>query len=104
MNKVKIFTLCLVLFFTFACARTPPTNTAKHVVKRYFHKYGHKFKAGDFGMHKLENISVLDIQEIHKGMAAVTAEVKLKEGPIYMVRCMLEKKTLGWRLISWEKI
>ncbi len=104
LKRLMLLASCFLLLFAFACARTPTTRTSEHVVKRYFHKYGNKFDASDFGKYKIEEVRVLDIKEIHKHLVAATAEVKLHEGPIYTVRCMLQKKTLGWRLISWEKL
>ncbi|MBI2092213.1 MAG: hypothetical protein HYY43_00165 [Deltaproteobacteria bacterium] len=102
MNKA----ICIgLIFLLFGCAgRLPQTKRAEGLINRHFHKYGKKFETSDFGAHKIKKVSVLDIQELHKKMAAALAQVELQDGPIYMVRCVLEKKSLGWRFVSWERL
>lgn len=100
----RIFVVCMVIMFAAACARTPSSDSSKSIIKHYFKKYGHKFKDSDFGGHKIGDVTIFEIAEQHKGLVAVTAEVRLVEGPVYNVRCMLVKKTLGWRVSSWEKL
>lgn len=103
MNKILSLIICLV--FIVSCGgRLPKPKTSEGVIDRYFHKYGHKFKQSDFGKYQVEEVNILDTREIHKHLVAVSAEVKLTVGPIYMVRCILEKKSFGWRFISWEKL
>lgn len=104
MNKKIILLLVASLFIATACARVPSTKTSHHVIEKYFHKYGKHYKKSDFGINQIESVSVIETKEIHKQLAAVTAEVKLQNGPIYMVRCMIERKTLGWYLASWERL
>jgi hypothetical protein len=100
----KAIAICLI-FLLFGCAgRVPQTKRAEGLINHHFHKYGKKFKTSDFGMHKIKKVSVLNVQELHKNMVAAFAEVELQDGPIYMVRCVLEKKSLGWRFISWERL
>lgn len=108
-NKILIIASLLLCFsaslFLASCsARLPKPKSAGNVINHHFHKYGCKFKASDFGVHKVEEVAVIDVQEIHKHLAAVTANIRLHEGPIYMVRCVLEKKATGWKFVSWEKI
>ena len=105
LKRTLSFIFCLLFFASIAeAARLPKSKTAEHVINSYFDKYGHKYKTSDFGQHEVENVRVLGIREIHKHLVAATAEVKLHEGPIYTVRCVLEKKTLRWKLLSWEKM
>jgi len=88
-----------------ACAgRLPKTKTSENTISKYFHHYGHKYKGTDFSVYKIEQVRVIDVQEIHKKLVAVLAEVRLLGGPTYMVRCVLEKKTVRWKLQSWERM
>jgi hypothetical protein len=88
-----------------ACGgRLPKTKTSEKTLRHYFHSYGHKYKGSDFTIYQIEGVRVLDVQEIHKKLVAVTAEIKLLGGPTYIVRCMMEKKTTRWKVMSWERI
>jgi len=104
MKKILLLAMALSLAVPACGGRLPKAKTAGNVVENYFHKYGRKFKASDFGQHKIDEVAVLDTQEIHKNLVAVTAQVKFQNGPSQMVRCVLEKKALGWRFVSWEKL
>lgn len=107
MSKTRfvIFACFFGFLILFGCAhRLPKENSAGKIIERHFHKYGKKFKETDFGKYKVKDVQVIDISEIHKNMAAVTANVILNEGPTPRVRCVLEKKPLGWRFISWENL
>lgn len=103
-NRPLLVLLILFLVVSASCARTPTVKKSEHVMDRYFHKYGNKFDDSDLGKYKIESVRTFDIAEVHKHLVAVTAEVKLLDGPVYNVRCMLQKKTLGWRLVSWERL
>lgn len=103
--KRKIALVVLFLFILTACgARMPKVKTAEHVVKHYFAKYGHKFKTSDYGKYKLDSVTIMELSEIHKNMISATGQVKLFEGPINNITCILEKKSFGWRVVSWEKM
>ncbi len=103
-RRLTAFALVLCVAVSVSCARTPSNKSSQHIVKGYFNKYGKKFKTSEFGAYKLDSVSVIDIVEIHKGLVAATSEIKFVEGPSYMVRCMIEKRSFGWKLVSWEKI
>jgi len=74
------------------------------VIHHYFNRYGRKFKETDFHKYKIDKVEILDRQELHKHYVDVTAMIFLKGGPIYKVSANLEKKTLGWRVSSWEDL
>lgn len=104
MKKILLLAVVLSLAAPACGGRLPKPKTAGNIVESYFHRYGRKFKTSDFGQHKVDEVAVLDTQEIHKHLVAVTAQVKFQNGPSQMIRCTLEKKALGWRFVSWEKL
>lgn len=108
MKRIKAFILTALILPFFASPafadRLPKTTTAEKILTHYFHKYGKKYKGSDFNTYKINNVQIIDVSEIHKNLAAATGNVILRDGPIYRVRCVLEKKSLRWRLVSWEKI
>ncbi len=89
-----------------ACgARLPKPKTAQGALKSYFKSYGKDYKASDFGQFKVDKVEIADITERQKGMVAVEAYISLGDGDvIYKVRATLLKKTLYWRVISWENL
>ncbi len=100
---IVVLVIAAVMFS--ACGgRMPKNKTASNVINGYFHKYGKKYKETDFGRSKIQSVDISDVQEIHKNMVAATAYVKLQDGSVWSVRCVLEKKTLGWHFVSWEKM
>lgn len=107
-NRKIIVAFCLLVSFLFVssayAARMPKEKNAQRVVQNYFHRYGHKFKESEFGRNKIEYVRILDMEEIHKHLVAIEAEIKFIEGPIVNVRCNLNRKTLGWKLVTWEKL
>ena len=108
MNKrlgmIRIAVPALCLLFLLGCARTPNNKTSERIIKKYFIKYGHKYKESDFGKYKVDSVDVASTEEIHKHMVATKALVKLSGGPTYQVRCVIDKKTLGWRVEAWENL
>lgn len=106
MRRSKIlFIIMLLVFSVSACAsRLPKAKTAANSINHHFYKYGKKYKTSDFGQHKIEEVKVYDIEEIHKHLVSVTAEIKLYEGPLVTVKCNLQRKTFGWKFVSWEKL
>jgi len=102
--KRFIVIVLMSFFLVSGCARVPRPKTSEHVLNGYFHKYGRKFKESDFGKYKVDHVNIFYTEEIHKNMVAVTAEILFKEGPSQNVRAILQRKTLGWRIISWERL
>ena len=108
MNK-KIFMLLLVAFsltFAPACAqRLPSQKTAQSSIKRYFSKYGRTYENTDFGEHKVDEVEVNEINELQHDLARAIAFVSLDNGEIvYKVAATLEKKTIRWKVVSWENL
>ncbi len=103
---LPLFVLLLIFSTTTACSqRRPRPESAKSAIKSYFKSYGKKYKESDFGEHKLDEIEVSEIIELQHGMALVEAYVSLSDGDIvYKVGATLLKKTLFWRVISWENL
>ncbi len=105
MKKILLLITCGLLLAAVACGgRLPKANVSEGLVKQHFKHYGKKFKESDFGTHKIESISIIDTKELHKNMVAVMSDVKLVHGPAYRVRVVMGKKTLGWKILSWEKL
>lgn len=101
----KLFAaMMVVMILACGCARTPTPKNSQHILNKYFHKYGKKFKTSDFGIHKVTNVNIINTEELHKNMVAVTAVLTLDGGPPYSVRCVLQKKALGWKFLFWEKL
>ena len=104
-KRLLFLASCVLLVASYsACARKPTQKSTEHIIKSYFHKYGHKFKDTDFGKHDVEYVSVMDIEEVHKYLVSAKAQVKLKDGPSFLVRCNLNKRSTGWRVESWENM
>ncbi len=105
MKKISVAFICLFFLLTAACgARVPNTETAEKVSKRFFVKYGKKFKNSEVGVYKVAGTKVLEVQEIHKNMVMATIEVDFIDGPDMITKCVLEKRSFGWKLVSWEKL
>lgn len=102
--KYIVVLVIAAIMFSACGGRMPKNKTASNIIKGYFHKYGKKYKTTDFGGSKIESVDVAGVEEIHKHMVAATAYVKLQNGSVLSVRCVLERKTLGWHFVSWEKM
>ncbi len=74
------------------------------LVTKYFQKYGKKYKESDFGKHPVQKVEIVKVEGIQKDLAQAEAYTYLQEGPVYWVRVILQKKTFGWKSISWEKL
>ncbi len=99
--------LVLLSFLTInGCAkRLPKPKTASGAIESYFKKYGKKHKASDFGQHEFDEVEITSIEELQHDMVYVQAFVSLGDGDIvYKVGATLLKKTLRWRVISWENL
>ncbi len=109
-NRIKKILVVVILGFavasTAACSqRMPKPKTAQGVIKSYFKDYGKKYKDSDFGQHKVDDVEVNAIQELQHEMVLVIAYVSLGDGDIvYKVGATLLKKTLFWRMLSWENL
>ncbi len=105
-RKFTIPLLILLSFSLAACSqRMPRPKTAQGVIKSYFKGYGRDYKDSDFGQHKIDEIEISSIKELQHEMVYVEAYVSLDEGNIvYKVGATLLKKTIFWKLISWENL
>lgn len=107
LKKITLTLLVITLTFSFvACSqRMPKPRTARSVIKSYFKDYGGKYKDSDFGQYKVDEVEISDIKELQHEMVYVEAYVSLGGGDVvYKVGATLLKKTLFWRLISWENL
>lgn len=103
--KKPLASLILALFLvsSVSCGgRAPSPQTAHKRTTNHFQKYGKKYKESDFGRHKLEKVEIAAVREIQKKMAEADAYAYLADGIVYKVRVILQKKTFGWKVISWE--
>ncbi len=108
MRKPLIKSL-LILIFTALLAvgcgsRSPSPQTAHTKLTKHFHKYGKKYKPSPFGQHAVGRIEIVSVREIQKKLAEAEAYVALLDGPTYRIRAIFEKKTFGWKVISWENL
>ena len=106
MKKTVCSLLLLVFFISLSgCAgRVPSAQRAHHLTQKYYKKYGKKYKASDFGEHRVERVEIVKVQELQKKIADIDAYVYLESGPVYWVRVTVQKKTFGWRVVSWETL
>jgi hypothetical protein len=97
--------ITLSLSLTACSQRMPKPQTAQGIVKSYFKGYGKDYQDSDFGQHKVDKVEISSIKELQHEMVYVEAYVSLDEGEIvYKVGATLLKKTLFWKLISWENL
>lgn len=84
--------------------RLPSPKTAHRVIQKSFQKYGKKYKASDFGKHRVERVEISHVEELQKNLASVEANIQLNDGSIYRTRVTLQKKTFRWRSVAWENL
>ncbi len=91
---------------TISCSqRMPKPRTAQGAIKSYFKGYGRDYKDSDFGQYDIDDIEISEIFELQHGMVLVIAYVSLGDGDVvYKVAATLLKKTIRWRLLSWENL
>lgn len=103
MKKFSI--LIFIALLSSGCTGRIPSPTAAHKsVTKYFQKYGKKYKESDFGKHPIKSVEIVKVEGIQKDLAQTEAYTYLEGGPVYWVKVILQKKTFGWKLISWEKL
>ena len=108
LKKSILLLLILLLPLTIpslGCAkRVPRAQTAHHIIKKHFAKYGKKYKLTDFGKFPVEKVEIIEIREIQKGLAEIFAFIILQEGgKAYKIRFTATKK-MFWRYESWENL
>lgn len=102
----KFLSLMVALSFLTACGgRMPSAQRSQHLIEKHFKKYGRKYKDSDFGKYPVQKVEISSINELQHHLAEVEAFTILSgEGGAYKIRATLEKKTLGWKLLSWESL
>jgi hypothetical protein len=96
----------MIIFSVCSCAsRLPKDGSAKNAIQSYFSKYGKRYPDSDFGRHKIDDVEITGKKELQKELVFVEAYVSLDEGTVvYKINATLLKKTLFWKLVSWENI
>ena len=108
MKQKKCLILLLALVAMAAVSgcggRGPSPKVAQRVIRHEFHHYGKKYKESVFGKSKVKEIEIVSTEEIHKHLVAVTSFLTLENNEVLKVRVTMEKKSFGWRYVSWEKL
>jgi hypothetical protein len=102
----KFLSLAVALALLTSCGgRMPSAQRSQHLIEKHFKKYGRKYKDSDFGKYPVQKVEISSINELQHHLAEVEAFTILSgEGGAYKIRATLEKKTLGWKLLSWESL
>lgn len=95
--------MTLVLFAA-GCARMPTNKNASNILKHQYTKYGKQYKDSALGSSQVSTVQIDSMDEIHKHYVAVYAYVNLVDGTQIKTRNTLQKKTFGWKFISWENL
>lgn len=99
---VLAISLAALLPLSAACVRTPTRVRCVEVVQKHFKKYGKKYPATVYGKSRVKEVDITSQQEIHKHLVAVESFLTLEDGTVQRIHATLEKRPLGWRLMSWE--
>jgi len=102
--KRSLILLLLLSFLGPACSsRTPSTHSTASIAKKYFNKYGKKYKETPFSSSKVNTVEVQEVKELQKDVATSFMVVKLVDGTeIPVIMTLIRKLPLGWRTTSWE--
>ena len=105
MKKSFLILILAAFLTTAACSgRAPSPQVAHAKLTKHFKKYGKKYKDSEFGKHAVGRVEIASVREIQKKLAEADAYVALLDGPTYRIRAIFEKKTFGWKVISWEDL
>ncbi len=102
MRKRYIALLIIMLMVFAACGRVPKPSTSQKIIHKYFKKYAKKYPATEYGQSKVAKVEIDSQQEIRKHFVAVKAFIVLEDGNLKKIHVTEEKKSLGWRFVSWE--
>ncbi|MBI4211249.1 MAG: hypothetical protein HY540_01290 [Deltaproteobacteria bacterium] len=94
--------LCCFLMASACAGRMPTQKRSERAIHHFFQRYAKKYPTTSFGMHGIKGVEIIDQQEIRKHLIAVQAYITLKNGDLRKISATLEKKSLGWKFISWE--
>lgn len=99
-----ILVIAIMAAFVSGCARLPSNKNASNILKHQYSKYGKKYKDSVMGSSQVAAVQIDGMDEIHKHYVAVYAYVNLVDGTQIKTRNTLQKKTFGWKFISWENL
>lgn len=105
MRKAVPLLLILAFFFSACAGRIPSDAKTAHLSKKYFHKYGKKYKETNFYHNKVQTAQVQRTQELQKNLATSFVLLNMADGtstPVILT--MIRKFPLGWRITGWEKV
>lgn len=104
MKRFLAMALVLPMLLLVACGgRTPTQARTAEIAKKYFKKYGKKYKESSFASNPVTEVEVKDVQELQKNIANGFLLVKRTDGsetPVIMT--LIRKPPLGWRTSGWE--
>lgn len=104
MKRLLAIALLFPLLLLASCGgRTPTQARTAEIAKKYFKKYGKKYKESSFGTNPVTAVEVKDVQELQKNIANGFLLVKLTDGSeLPVIMTLIRKPPLGWRTTSWE--
>jgi hypothetical protein len=104
MKRTLAIALILPLLLLAACGgRTPSQARTAEIAKKYFKKYGKKYKESSFATNPVTDVEVKDVQELQKNIANGFMLVKLTDGSeLPVIMTLIRKPPLGWRTSGWE--
>ncbi|MFO1464740.1 MAG: hypothetical protein U1F66_13315 [bacterium] len=103
--KKLIPCLMLLLLPLAACGgRVPSQAKTASIAKKYFSKYGKKYKETVFYTTPVASVEVKDVQELQKNIATSFMLLKMNDGSeIPVIMTLIRKQPLGWRTSGWEQ-
>jgi len=99
-----IVTISLLAMIGVACARQPREEKAVAIMNNYFKHYAKKYPDSILGKYGVNSLKLDGIEEIHKGLVAAVGVLELADGNRLVVKCNLQRKALGWKMVSWENL
>jgi hypothetical protein len=98
--------MLILVFLLPACAgRTPSNAKTAHLSKKYFNKYGKKYKETDFFNNKVKSVEIKRTEELQKNVATSFVLLDLADGKdVPVILTMIRKFPMGWRITGWERV
>lgn len=105
-KKILLIFSCIIagVVFTACGGRLPKPERAESMLTHHFDRYAKKYPQSPFGNSAVDEVDILEIREIRKDKAEITAFVSMSDGALYKVRSIALKKALGWRFENWEML
>lgn len=103
MKKLAFLLLTAFCLTQVACGgRTPSTSHTASIAKKYFTKYGKKYRDTDFAG-RIATVEVKEVRELQKNVATSFVLLKMENGTeIPVIMTVIKKMPTGWRTTSWE--